>query len=154
MSHLGIRKLIEDTAKKLGDNIQFDYARLSDSNLLRDKTYPFIQLDPLIANSSFSVNNTFLYSKTWSIAMVFFCLDRADSIQEEYAKLLDQADDLLDRFIIKLNFYTDQSDDIIIQNINQRPFIKTKLADIATGFILEFTITVPDNWNYCMDNDC
>jgi hypothetical protein len=153
MSHKGIRLLIEKTAKSLGDDIQFTYARASDFNQLRNKRYPFISLGLLTANSSYAVNNAQNYTKVWSCNMSFFELDKAASIENEIALILDETDVLVDTFINRINFYTtSQEGDIIITAINQTPFVK-ETADILTGQLLSFNIQVPDNWNYC-ENGC
>lgn len=150
MSHKGIRSLIEITAKSLGDNIEFTYARKSDFNVLRDKKYPFIALDPLVSVATFSDNNTFNYSKTWTANMAFYDLDVESSDGDQYREILDRMDDLIDKFITKLNFTSQDVDGIIITSINQQPFVKAT-ADILTGFFLSFNIQVPDNWDYCRD---
>ncbi len=152
MSHRSVRLLIEETAKKLGDDIHFTYGRTSDFNVLRGKRYPFITLDPLTSNASFAANNSYNFTKTWSVLMAFYQLDKEHSIEKEYALILDEMDKLVDQFIIKLNFYNDNSEvgSIIIQSVNQEPFIKA-MADVLTGYSLSFQITVPDNWNYCGD---
>jgi hypothetical protein len=153
MSHKGIRLLIEKTAKSLGDDIQFTYARPSDFNQIRNKRYPFISLGLLTANSSYTVNNVQNYTKVWSCLMSFFEIDKMASIEDEVALILDETDVLVDTFINRLNFYTtSQEGDIIITAINQTPFVK-ETADILTGQILSFNIQVPDNWNYC-ENGC
>lgn len=146
MSHKGIRLLIENTAKKLGDDIQFTYARASDFNMLRDKRYPFISLGLLSSGTIYSVNNTSNYFKTWNVTMAFYELDKMASIQSEYALILDSTDILLDSFIQKLN----RNDEITILAINQTPFVKD-FTDILTGHILTFQLQVPDDWEYCAD---
>jgi hypothetical protein len=148
VSHKGIRELIKDVAESLGDDIQFTYARTSDFNKMRDKRYPFITLDPLIANSSYAVDDTSNYSKVWSIAMGFYQMDQVASNQDEYSKILDFTDDLVDKFINKLNFYNLKADSIIITSINQTPFVKAT-ADILTGHLLTFSLEELDNFNYC-----
>lgn len=157
MSHKGIRKLLENTAKSLGDDIQYTYARDSDFNLLRDKRYPFISTSPLIATPAYTVNGVQNYMKSWAVQMAFYELDRAESTGEEYAEILDTMDSYVDSFINKINFYSTEttitSNDILITGIRQEPFIKA-MADILTGYILTFTITVNDNFDYCIDNGC
>lgn len=152
MSHKGIRLLIENTAKSLGDDIQFTYARPSDFNVLRDKRYPFIACDPITASVEFADNSVLNYSKSWSVIMAFYMLDREASDQGEYSEILDATDILVDKFINKLNTYAYEtnttSDDIIISGISQNPFIKAT-ADILTGHTLSFTIQVSDDFNYC-----
>lgn len=153
MSHKGIRLLIEDTAKSLGDDIQFTYARPSDFNVLRDKRYPFITLDALSSTPVYTVDGTHNYMKTWQCVMAFYQLDRQDSTQEEYAQILDFTDNLVDKFINKLNFYALNydgvtSDDITISAINQQAVIKV-MADYLTGHIVTFSVQVSDRFNYC-----
>lgn len=152
MSHKGIRLLLEDTAKSLGDDIQFDYGRTSDFNLLRDKRYPFISSGLFSAIPSYSVNGVANYSKQWQGDVTFYQLDREDSDQSEYALILDEMDFYVDSFINKLNFYmidrSIKSDDIVITFGTQQPFIKAT-ADILTGWILPLQIRVTDNFNYC-----
>lgn len=151
MSHKGIRLLLEDTAKSLGDDIQFDYGRTSDFDQLRDKKYPFISVSPLTATASYAVNNVSNYSKTYQVQIAFYQLDRADSGQDQYALILDEMNALADNFVNKLNFYISNcldSDDLLITGISQQPFIKAT-ADILSGYIMTFSLQVTDNFNYC-----
>lgn len=152
MSHKGIRLLIEDTAKSLGDDIQFTYARTSDFNMMRDKRYPFITLDPLTAVPVYADNNVSNFMKTWTASMAFYQLDQEGSTQQDYAKILDEMDSYVDNFLNKLNFYSESqqitSDAIIITNMGQTPFIKAT-ADILTGYILTLQLQVNDQFNYC-----
>jgi len=159
MGHKGVRLLIETTSYSLGDDIQFTYARTSDFNIMTDKRYPFVSLDMVQASSSFAVDNSYNYVKVWACQMAFYQLDFEDSVQDEYAKILDFTDRLVDDFITKLNFYINNdtltfgSDQIVITNINQTPFLKST-KDILSGHILTFNLQVPDNWDYCANNDC
>lgn len=149
MSHKGIRLLIEDTAKSLGDDIQFDYARTSDFNITAsDQRYPFIVLDPLSAVPEYTVDNVSNYMKRWNCAMAFYGLDKEASTQDQYEKILDDIDELVDKFINKLNFYSVKSDQIIITSMSQQPFVKATSA-ILTGFLLNFQLQAQDDFNYC-----
>ncbi len=148
MSHKSIRLLIEDTAKSLADNIQFIYAKPPDFNVLRDKKYPFINLDTLSATPQYTVNGTTNYMKAWICEMSFYQLDNAASTPEEYALILDEMDTYVDQFVNKLNTYSYDSDKILVQSITQRAFVKV-MADFLTGHLLSFTILAHDNFNYC-----
>ncbi len=152
MSHKGIRSLIEDVSKSLGNDIQFTYARTSDFNKIRDKRYPFITLDPSSSTPVFAVNNTSNYVKSWACNMAFYMLDKEESIESEYAEILDATDTLVDKFINKLNTYAFNqcitSDDVVITGATQTPFIKAT-ADILTGHLLTFNLQVTDQFNYC-----
>jgi len=151
MSHKGVRLLIEDVAKSLADDMQFTYARTSDFNVLRDKRYPFIALDPLTSVPTYAVNNSSNYVKRWSAQMAFYQLDHESSDQTQYAKILDEMDGYVDQFLNKLNLYAfnrEGASEILITSISQTPFIKAT-ADILTGYLLTFTIETPDDFNYC-----
>jgi hypothetical protein len=84
--------------------------------------------------------------------MAFYQLDTSGSTGEQYAKILDDMDLLVDRFINKLNTYSTLSDSVLIESISQQPFIKAT-ADILTGYFLTFTLVVADDFEYC-DIDC
>src|SRR5689334_12157299 len=122
MSHKGIRTLIERTARSLGDDIQFGYGRESDFNMLRDKRYPFINVAPLTATASYTVDNVSNYMKVWTVAMAFYELDTEGSTADQYAKILDDTDLLADTFIQKLNGKIDLQGDIIISNVRVEAF--------------------------------
>lgn len=90
--------------------------------------------------------------KTWAVTMAFYQLDKESSTQEDYAKILDEMDGYVDRFINKLNFYSESqsitSNEIVLTSMSQTPFIKAT-ADILTGYILTFQMQVSDQFNYC-----
>lgn len=148
MSHKSVRLLIEDVAKSLGDNIQFTYARTSDFNAEQDKKYPYIVLDPLTAGAEFAVDGVYNYSKTWNCNMAFYGLDNMGSDQDHYKLILDEMGDYVDNFVNKLNKYAYDSDKILIASINQTAFIKTT-KDVLTGFLLTFSLSVQDDFDYC-----
>lgn len=153
MSHKSVRLLIESTAKSLADDIQFTYARTSDFNMMRDKKYPFITLDPLNATPQFTDNGV-TFIKAWSCNMAFYQLDKEGSTQDEYALILDEMSLYVDKFINKLNLYSSQADTILIQTVTQTAFIKAT-ADILTGYIISFSLLAQDDFDYCADDlDC
>jgi hypothetical protein len=82
--------------------------------------------------------------------MAFYQIDKGD----EYALILDEMGNYVDKFINKLNLYSSQADTIVIQGVNQQAFIKAT-ADILTGFIITFTLLAQDDFDYCIDDlDC
>ena len=152
MSHRSVVALLEDTAKSLGDNIQFGYGRRSDFNLITNKRYTFIWAAELNASVSFAVNNTHNYQKRWNVTIYFSELDKPGSVETEYVVILNDLDILIDMFLNRLNDWsmktTDTVGQITIQNINQRTNIK-KDADITTGWIISFQLVTPDDFVYC-----
>ena len=152
MSHRDVRQFIEDTAKSLATDIQFTYARTSDFNIIKDKKYPYIVLDPLSSTPAFSNEGVSNYTKAWACSMAFYQLDDMASTADQYKLILDQMDSYVDKFINKLNRYSTMSDEVLIQNISQTPFIKTT-ADVLTGYLLSFTLLVSDQFEYC-EIDC
>lgn len=150
MSHKSVRLLIESTAKSLADNIQFTYARTSDFNVMRDKKYPFITLDPLNATPQFTETGV-TYIKAWTCSMAFYQIDKEASTQDEYALILDEMSLYVDKFINKLNLYSTEADTITIQTVTQTAFVKAT-ADILTGYLLSFSLLAQDDFDYCADD--
>lgn len=151
MSHKSIRLLFEDTAKSLRDDLQYNYARTSDFNVLRDKKYPFVNCDHMTAQPEFSVNGVSNLSKAWTGNMAFYQLDKEESTPEEQAAILDEMDGLVDKFMIKINFFSFKADKIIVRFGQQQPFIKAT-ADILTGYLLPVTVIPEDDFDYCKDD--
>lgn len=156
MSHKALRLLIRDTSKSLLDTLEFGYGRGSDFDQVRNKATVVIWLDLLSASPNFANNNVQDYLKEWEVNLTFSELDKSDSIETEYSLILDRMDELVDRFINKLNGTLDEvgnaneltTQDVILSNFSQFPFVKT-LADIRTGYTLSFTVQVPDKFDYC-----
>jgi|SRR5690606_19820134 len=153
MSHRSVRLLIEDAAKSLGDSIQFGHGKRTEFNQKKKPEDPWIWLLPLNAIPRYTNNNsTENYEKQWNVIMVFLKMDRSDSLETEYNPILDDMDDLVDRFINRLNDWsmkaTDTVGDLTIQNISQTNFIKSD-ADIYTGWFVSFQMIVSDDFEYC-----
>lgn len=155
MSHLAVRTLISDTVKSVDDAILFAYARASDFNAIGAKKDKRVRLDPLKQSLSYTDENYNL-SKTYRVAMVFYKLDELQGSEEETAKILDETDILSDKFINKLNLFNfseDSTDEISTQQIEIQSIVKTPVikvtVDCCTGFILEFDLIAPDNFDYC-----
>lgn len=156
MSHRAVRLLLEDVAESLADNVHFGYGRGSDFNQIRKKAQRGIWLDPLGKSPRFADNDTSDYTSAWSVQMLFWSQDSEDSIETDYQLLLDWASDMGDKFLNKLNrFVEDQpetadlsSTTIVISGVSFQPAIKVT-ADILTGYIVTFSLTTPDTFDYC-----
>lgn len=155
MSHRSIRLLLEDVAKSLADNVQFGYGRRTEFNMIENKCYPYIWLTPLSASRRYINNNT-TRTKTWDIAIIFLDVDRADANEKESEAILDQQDVTVDKYLQRLDDWSMTSKDIIgditIQNDRQQPFYKDD-SGIHTGWLLTFQIVVPDQFEYCTDDN-
>jgi hypothetical protein len=158
MGHKDVRLFIQDIAESLRDDVKFGYGLISDFNQIRDKEYPYIWLEPLRSTVTIAEDNIGFF-ETYSIGLLFYKFDEMDSTEEQYKLILDDVDDLVQRFIRKI--HEDNKDDYNtpiklttwntrIENINKQTAIKV-LADVLTGFGLTFDLTVPDQFNYCAD---
>lgn len=148
MSHKGIRTLIEKTALKLQDDVQFSYGVDTDFNQALKKSNLLINVSPLTSIPQYTVNGVQNYMKQWQVEMVFFKVDNTSKL--DYPKLLDDIDPFVDTFINQLNFFQNKSDEITLSAFNQQPFIKST-ADCLTGWLLTFTIFAIDDYEYCED---
>lgn len=152
MSHRSVVSLFENAAKSLSDNIQFGYGRRSDFNQNPDISYPYIWLLPLTANPAYVVNDAENYQKTWNCILVFLKADKTDSLETEYKPILDEMDELVDKFINRVNDWSLNSEDVVgqvtIRGISQNWIIKGD-ADVFTGWFVSFQLVVSDNFEYC-----
>lgn len=152
MSHQSVRLLLQDVAKSLADNIQFDSGRHSEFNMKQNISYPWIWLLPITAQPQFAVNEVEHFQKVWNIALLFFDKDTFDSTNGPSNEILDKQDETVDAFIHRLNdWYWKQSDTVgavTLRGFNQQPFYKDD-AGIHTGWLLTFQIVVPDSFEYC-----
>src|SRR5690606_35366909 len=157
MSHRSVRLLIEDAAKSLGDSIQFGHGKRTEFNQKKKPEDPWIWLLPLNAIPRYTNNNsTENYEKQWNVIMVFLKMDRSDSLETEYNPILDDMDDLVDRFINRLNDWsmkaTDTVGDFIIQNISHTNCIKSD-TDIYTGTFDCIDLIVFNHFEYNTPED-
>lgn len=146
MNHKSVRALMQDTALSTDKTVSFGYGRPTDFNAIPNKKYPFIWLDPLNATGGLT-EGAYNYTKVYNIGLSFFDQDRVDSIQTQYAEILDNMNNLADKFLVRLN----NADNIVLlSSISQSPAIKV-FADCLTGYTMTFTIQVPDQFNYCAE---
>jgi hypothetical protein len=148
VSHKSIRLLIETTARGLADDIQVSYATDTDFNQAKKSSSILINIAPLVAVPSYAVNGNLNYSKAWTSDIAFFKIDNSQAV--EYQQILDDTDELVDKFIHSLNFFQAKSSNITITFGTQQSFIKAT-ADILTGWIIPITITPMDDTDYCID---
>lgn len=78
--------------------------------------------------------------------------DSTSSNETEYKPILDDMDDLLDRFVNRLNDYYLKTSDtvgaITLRGFQQTPFLKGD-ADILSGWFLSFQLQTSDDFTYC-----
>lgn len=151
MSHKSIRKLIEDTVKNIRDDIDYSYGKQTDFNQARnDSSFFFVSTGEMSATAVYAVDGTYNFSKRYNVTMAFYKQDQANSDMETYSRILDEVDEVVDRFYNDLNFFSNKAQEITLAGFNQQPVIKAT-AHILTGFILTFQITAQDDFDYCRD---
>lgn len=152
MSHLSVRSLISDVVKEVDDSIKFAYARASDFNSILQKGEKACHCDTLNSTMAYT-ENSYNLTATYSPTVIFYKLDEMGGAEKETASVLDICDKDSTRFIQLLNLKTTESDqDVTISNIRKTPLIKVT-ATFMTGFMLQFDLTVPDNFDYCSELD-
>lgn len=155
MSHRAIRCLIGNAVKSLDDSIQFGYGRRSDFNIHNDKKYPFVWLLPLTAVTTIP-NDGAGITKSWNIILVVIDIDKSDSVEQEFDKIMDRMDDIGDRLIRRIDDWYRSGDDIVgaltITSVNQTSIIKED-SDIHTGWLYSFQMITDDQFEYCIDPD-
>jgi hypothetical protein len=148
-----VRLLLEDVAKSLADNICFSFGRESEFNNLKTKESRYIWLLPLIAN--FPINDT-TRTKTWIVSLLFMEVDRFDASNKETGVIHDELDVLVDKFIRRLDDWSQTQNDtvgaITLSTVRQDAFFKEQ-AGIVSGWKVDFTMQVPDGFNYCVEDN-
>jgi len=155
MSHNAVRLLLKDTADNLSTAVSFGYGQASYFNKIKDKGYPYIWLDPLVSTIQVNEDNL-LTTEIYTCSVTIYKFDDPDSLPGAYELILDQTDEIAQEFIRDLNekledngsLATIQRANVTLSNISKQPFIK-KMADVLTGFVLTFDLTVPDKFDYC-----
>lgn len=132
----------------LRDDIDYTYAKQSDFNQQEKKNFVFVNCAPLSASPGFQTDGVENYMKLWTVEMIFVKRDSSGSPPEQYTKILDECDELVDRFVNALNLL--EPGDFTIRSITQRPAIQV-LAEILTGYFLSFQLFVSDQFEYCED---
>lgn len=149
MAHGAVVDFLKSKVEGLGDDVKFGYGRATDFNQIKDKKYPYVWCDPL--TSTIAVTEESLLSvEVYNVSLVFYKYDRADSTEEQYKLILNETDTLVRQFLrdIHEDFTDDVSESVRsantrIENISKEPVIKV-MADVLTGWIVRFTLTVPD----------
>ena len=153
MSHHSVRLLLEDVAKSLADNISFSGGRESEFNNLKTKESRYIWLLPMTAN--FPISDT-TRTKTWNIALLFMDVDRFDASNKETNIIHDELDVVVDKFIHRLDDWSQTQNDtvgaITLSGVRQSPFFKDQ-AGVVSGWRVDFTMQVPDDFTYCVDDN-
>lgn len=154
-AHSSVINLLEDVAADLADNIQFGYGARDDFNTLRDKSYPFVWVDPITGtfpNQDQIVSDLI----TWNISINFLQKDDRGGNEKETARVWDNMFDLMEKYIHKLDrqFLNDETDSRIqsgsltISNI-QYESRRKGTADIVSGWTLTFTLQTQSTFDYC-----
>lgn len=154
MSRL-VRDYIRDTVLLVKDNISFSYARESDFNAIKGKTFPAVLLKPLEYKP---VRTDYTTNKEYDVTLLFYSLDSMQGAEEETQEILDEVDELVTKFLALINLRSLSveddpedsvtSDKIVISSESIRPRIKFT-SDNVTGYEVNFTLEVPDTLNYC-----
>lgn len=150
-----VRDFIEDTLRKVRDDVSFSYARESDFNAIQNKTYPAVLLKPL----SFTPKRVgYTINREYKVTLLFYALDSLEGAEDETKEILDEVDELVTSFLAVLNLRSLSVDDdpeedvtsdkITISNEEVIPRIKFT-SDNVTGYQLDFVLEVPDHKDYC-----
>jgi hypothetical protein len=90
--------------------------------------------------------------KVYACTIVIHSQDTMDSTPDQQREIISYCDAIATKFIIKLQDATVEMNDIhadkIVENIRFTPFYRDS-SFVASGVILNFNITLPDDFNYC-----
>jgi hypothetical protein len=154
VTHESVITLLEDTAKSLGDSVQFGYGALEDFNTIPNKTFPFVWVYPMkgeFAKLGQSVSSIVEFD----VEVNFVVLDSVSGAEYETAKAWDDAFQLMEKFIHKLDQYILNYDPQVpssdIVELDRIRFESGRKAtgDVLSGWKLGFLLKVPTQFEYC-----
>lgn len=154
MTHESVITLLEDTAKVLGDSVQFGYGALEDFNTISNKTFPFVWVYPL--KGEFVKQGTSVGSIVeFDVDINFVVLDSVTGNDYETAKAWDEAFQLMEKYIHKLDQFIlaydpkePSSDSIELDRLRFESGRKAT-GDVLSGWKLTFLLRVPTQFEYC-----
>lgn len=155
MSHQSVRFLLRDVSNSLADNIEFKGGRETEFNNLKSKATQYRWLLPLTAITSPSTQTS--RTKTWSVGLLFMEQDDFDASAEQTNDIHDRTDLAVDRFMQRLDDWSQTSKDVVgqvtIQGFSQVPFYKDQ-AGVYSGWLVRFQLVTSDGFQYCTpDNE-
>lgn len=156
--HQAVRDFIRDIALSIRDDATFFYARESDFNSIKAKPKGIkLLLLPLIHTDEKS-DDSYSTNRLYKVTILIFDFDKVQGAEEETQAVLDKTDEFLRQFQAKINLKSLDSeaeadellatDTISVSNETITERIKFT-SDMVTGWEYEFTLTVPDQFDYC-----
>lgn len=142
MNSIAVKNLLSGVASSVDATVQFG-VKPTDYFNYENNTYPAINIDPLNYAITFQ-GPTLQMHKAYSISGVIYKISQIDDTYEQVMTDVDPLETMLDDFVTTLN----NEDNVQLSNIQVRKFDKI-LDDCISGLQFTFTLTVPDDYNYC-----
>ena len=154
MTHESVITLLDDTAKSLGDSVQFGYGALEDFNTIPNKTFPYVWVFPMKGEFAKQGQNVGSIVE-FDIEVNFIVLDSVTGNHYETAKAWDDAFQLMEKFAHKLDQFVNgydpkvPSSDIIELDRLRFEAGRKSTGDVLSGWKLGFLLRVPTQFEYC-----
>lgn len=147
MKRSEVRALIKSAVDELNQSISFNNGLLTRFTAESNKKYPYVWLEPLSVSTDLNTNQMPIDS--WSCLLHIAKQDKMDSIPSQYEPLIDECDEIAQKFIYKLNQVVTGYKLITLISITREPFTKRHTADPTSGVTVEFTLQVADQTDVC-----
>lgn len=129
----------------------FQHMRVQDRAKADGIRYPFFHLFPMRITSTFIPSSNRMMVN-YNCAIAILELDKDDSTPDEQRQIIQQTDLYCNQYVLKLNEKVleaqEFNDTVDVTNITWEPVFRIT-TDITTGHLLSFTLTVPDDFNFC-----
>lgn len=149
MKRSEVRTFIEAGVTAVDASMTFGSGRITEWNAARDNRYPGVwwESDQTLGTE---ITNFTLPLDSWPIRVHIGKKDAQDSSAAQYEALIDDCDLIAQKLVRQYNQILEGANEnmVSISGINREPFIK-KHADLITGVILSFTLSLPDTTNLC-----
>jgi len=139
VTHESVITLLDDTAKSLGDSVQFGYGALEDFNTIPNKTFPYVWVFPMKGEFAKQGQNVGSIVE-FDIEVNFIVLDSVTGNDYETAKAWDDAFQLMEKFAHKLDQFVNVACCLIF--LTSFFFKDSEPFSPSSSFILSFASPV------------
>lgn len=141
--------LFKTVARSISDRVSVFYGVLSDFEAKQDKEYPYIIIDPLaptVLNNGAGIE--------YPIGLSVVDKDDPSGNEEETSEVWNRMQHLANQFYWKLERFSENPDldltqDIVLSDAQCTKIRKAPGSDVVSGVVVRFTMTVPNNFDYC-----
>lgn len=148
MTRSELRTFLKNGVNAINPQMPFGSGRITEWNSNRNNEYPGVWWESISEDDPVELTPIQLPEDQWNIRLHIGKKDAQDSSPEQYEQIIDDCFTIAQKLVLQYNQVVSGSATSTITGISRTKFVK-KHADVVTGVILSFTLSVPDKTNLC-----